>query len=289
MAARLFAALLLLRRFDARAPGAPPPGVCAIKDQAAEWHRTPLYGKYKRLDVFVSGIEGAGHHGVVNGFLAPVVQLVTVAHRTDCDDRTEMPFFGHPQRQGGAARSTRSTAGSATAASRRKFSGTVASHRSYPSERRLHPPDRLAALYLKSCFPAATRPPREQDSPAARSAIFAYFSTWAVFDEPAQQLIPNDFRAAATRAAAAAPPSNGSAPAAGAAALAAYFYDEYWAPQRRKLDALRRRADALIDACLKEKRRRGGGLEEARRRPREFPPAALGHALVPRSWTTRGC
>ena len=101
-ATRLFAAaLLLLRRFHARAPGAPPPGVCAIKDQAAEWRATNLYGKYKRLDVFVSGIEGAGHHGVVNGFLAPVVQLVTVAHRTDCDDRTEMPFFGHPPaRQG---------------------------------------------------------------------------------------------------------------------------------------------------------------------------------------------
>lgn len=57
----------------------------------------------------------------------------------------------------------------------------------------------------------------EQDSPARRAvrAVFAYFShTWAVFDEPAQQLIPNDFRAAAnaTRAAAApAPPSNGDA------------------------------------------------------------------------------
>ena len=57
----------------------------------------------------------------------------------------------------------------------------------------------------------------EQDSPARRAvrAVFAYFShTWAVFDEPAQQLIPNDFRAAAnaTRAAAAPPPpSNGDA------------------------------------------------------------------------------
>ncbi|KAK7248753.1 rRNA enoribonuclease [Aureococcus anophagefferens] len=365
MAMRLFAALLLLRRFaaDARAPGAPPPGICEIKDQAAEWRRTPLYGKYKRLDVFVSGIEGAGHHGVVNGFLAPVVQLVTVAHRTDCDDRTEMPFFGHPPARQGRRCALYALYGW------ERDRGVP----SYPSERRLHPPDRLAALYLKSCFPGGYPPawkgygldrrgdlkrcwrcgtwqatlddayarllrsdrldvsalvkgvtgmrvlvlwrdftscvfshglfdgnahahavllaahaasmardaaamdpndwrvlhyesqglelPRrpaplratdaragsadvvggvvaaadaarnmswrapsrrkaqlaEQDSPARRAvrAVFAYFShTWAVFDEPAQQLIPNDFRAAAnaTRAAAApAPPSNGDA------------------------------------------------------------------------------
>ncbi|EGB03007.1 hypothetical protein AURANDRAFT_68377 [Aureococcus anophagefferens] len=507
MAMRLFAALLLLRRFaaDARAPGAPPPGICEIKDQAAEWRRTPLYGKYKRLDVFVSGIEGAGHHGVVNGFLAPVVQLVTVAHRTDCDDRTEMPFFGHPPARQGRRCALYALYGW------ERDRGVP----SYPSERRLHPPDRLAALYLKSCFPggyppawkgygldrrgdlkrcwrcgtwqatlddayarllrsdrldvsalvkgvtgmrvlvlwrdftscvfshglfdgnahahavllaahaasmardAAAMDPNdwrlaEQDSPARRAvrAVFAYFShTWAVFDEPAQQLIPNDFRAAAnaTRAAAAPPaPSNGDAcpppevprvvpwadwaewvwvcealhgsdapsVAAGVArvaswqlrggvphavessaalaaaafgpgdrlassmlvvrcvnglvdagqtrqqavsvaalaeqrglpgwlvdvrhaathnalpsarvlgsaraALAAYFYDEYWAPQRRKLDALRRRADALIDACLEEKRRRGGGLPKKLADDlASFPPATLGHALVP--------
>lgn len=162
MAMRLFAALLLLRRFaaDARAPGAPPPGVCAIKDQAAEWRRTPLYGKYKRLDVFVSGIEGAGHHGVVNGFLAPVVQLVTVAHRTDCDDRTEMPFFGHPPARQGRRCALYALYGweRDRGVPSQIFRGTVASHRSYPSERRLHPPDRLAALYLKSCFPGGYPP-----------------------------------------------------------------------------------------------------------------------------------
>ena len=159
-ATRLFAALLLLRRFAARAPGAPPPGVCAIKDQAAEWHRTPLYGKYKRLDVFVSGIEGAGHHGVVNGFLAPVVQLVTVAHRTDCDDRTEMPFFGHPPARQGRRCALYALYGweRDRGVPSRLFGGTVASHRSYPSERRLHPPDRLAALYHKSCFPGGYPP-----------------------------------------------------------------------------------------------------------------------------------
>ena len=66
------------------------------------------------------------------------------------------------------------------------------------------------------------------------------------------------------------------------AALAAYFYDEYWAPQRRKLDALRRRADALVDACLKEKRRRGGGLPKKLADDlASFPPATLGHVLLP--------
>ena len=118
-------------------------GKCGVHDAAAKWNAIARQRNKHRLDVFVSGIEGAGHHGAVNGFVVPIATAVAgVRHpppmnRESCVESNEMPYFvalNHLRRPC------------------RMYA--MVGWESYPSDRRLFVKDRLAALYAgPRCFP----------------------------------------------------------------------------------------------------------------------------------------
>ena len=120
---------------------------CDLSDPLPRWREIlnsrSRWERLLRLDVFVSGIEGAGHHGAVNGFVVPIATAVAgVRHpppmnRESCVESNEMPYFvalNHLRRPC------------------RMYA--MVGWESYPSDRRLFVKDRLAALYAgPQCFP----------------------------------------------------------------------------------------------------------------------------------------
>ena len=124
---------------------------CDLLDPLLRWREIlasrSRWENLLRLDVFVSGIEGAGHHGAVNGFVVPIATKVAgVRHpapkrrgkaSTSGGESNEVPYYVKPE---SARRGCR------------VFS--CVGWESYPSDRRLGVQDRLAALYAgHECFP----------------------------------------------------------------------------------------------------------------------------------------
>ena len=92
----------------------------------------PHFERY--VDVFVAGAEGSGHHGMVHGFLAPLLEGPTTCASVD-----QMPprfVFGEfsPRRECGAAAAL-----------------ATIGWESLPSQRRMDAPERLALVYNASC------------------------------------------------------------------------------------------------------------------------------------------
>ena len=130
---------------------------CHLPDAHAKWEKDPFSRGRHRVDVFVSGVEGAGHHGAVGGFLAPFLAEVLGVDRARCLEVDENPFYV-----------------SLNHLRRRCRAFAMIGWESFPSDRRLQVRDRLAALYEgPHCFP--------QPKPAARGPGFvaAFPPAWA--------------------------------------------------------------------------------------------------------------
>ena len=133
-AARRWVALVLCTRC---LEGSKPRGgrFCKLPDAASKGQANPRAASQKshRLDVFVSGVEGTGHHGVVGGFLAPLVSTAAGEWRNGnmaCVEAREIPFYAPPNMM------------------RRKCTlYSFLGWESYPSDRRLGVKDRLALLF----------------------------------------------------------------------------------------------------------------------------------------------
>ena len=109
---------------------------CTVKDpldKLDSW----LPQRSKRVDVFVAGVEGSGHHGVVNGLLLPLIKhsLSRGGNATSlarvCVQTGEMPFYEREKK--GEARNC-------------DFFGKIG-WESFPSRRRLFENERLPAIY----------------------------------------------------------------------------------------------------------------------------------------------
>lgn len=130
---------------------------CMLPDTHERFEKDPRSNGRHRIDIFVSGVEGAGHHGAVGGFLAPFMATAVGVDRGLCMEIDENPFYVSLNR---LKRDCRAFA--------------AIGWESFPSDRRLGVRDRLAALYESplACFP--------QPKLKAGTATAAEFpSSWA--------------------------------------------------------------------------------------------------------------
>lgn len=114
---------------------------CTLEDPT----RRPANLRKRLVDVFVAGVEGSGHHGAVNGLLQPLLAQATgkFAARDGCVRAQEMPFF------------------ESSPASVYRKCGTISKigWESFPSQRRVFPDERLAAVYASGeCFESNAGP-----------------------------------------------------------------------------------------------------------------------------------
>ena len=111
-----------------------------------------------RYDVFVAGVEGAGHHGVVSGFLAPLIAETTGTPLKHCVLVTEMPFTQADYDPGLECPAS-----------------AAVGWESFPSKRRVTEPERLSLLYAgPHCF---------DDRPSGARGLFPGHWAPAVSDD----------------------------------------------------------------------------------------------------------
>lgn len=108
---------------------------CDLGDPTAR----PALARKRLLNVFVAGVEGSGHHGLVYGLLLPLLAHATGRGdpRDNCIRAAEMPFYENTPR------------------AVERVCGTIGriGWESFPSQRRVYPNERLSLLYESAaCF-----------------------------------------------------------------------------------------------------------------------------------------
>lgn len=119
----LIAAIVLARFADSSS--------CSVRDPRK--NDSPAK-RSKQVDIFVAGVEGSGHHGVVLGLLQPLIKhtlQIESAQEKACIKTGEMPFYEMDRSGQGARCVARGNVG----------------WESFPSKRRIFENERFAMLY----------------------------------------------------------------------------------------------------------------------------------------------